>query len=268
MDFVKYHGAGNDFIIIDNRNNNFFPNKKEKQLQIRNLCCRRTGIGADGFIELTDSQNYDFRMNYYNSDGREGTMCGNGGRCIAAFAWKKRITGKEMIFEASDGLHHAGILNYENNKTLVELKLGNVNNIDIQKKYFVIDTGSPHYVSFVDNLEQIDVYSEGKKIRSDKLFLPGGVNVNFVQPFEDHLFVRTYERGVEDETFSCGTGVTAAAIAAFIKGVECKGKEYPVLTRGGKLFVRFNANNEKNIFEDVWLKGDAVKVFKGKAFIH
>ncbi len=264
MDFVKYHGTGNDFIIIDNRNDNHFTSIYKKQEHIRDLCHRRTGIGADGLIELKSCQDGDFKMIYYNSDGKQGTMCGNGGRCIAAYAWEQNIAGKEMVFEASDGMHKAKILNSQNNITLVNLKMRNVSKIKIEKEYILINTGSPHYVTFVDTLNKLDVYNEGKKIRSDKLFVPGGINVNFVQHFENNLFVRTFERGVEDETLSCGTGAIAAAIAAYINNIEFKTHEYPVLTNGGKLYVRFSAGNKKNTFEDVWLKGNAVKVFQGK----
>ncbi len=263
MDFVKYHGAGNDFIIIDNRNDNYFPKKNVKQKRIRELCHRRFGIGADGLIELKSSTEADFKMLYYNSDGSEGTMCGNGGRCIAAFAWQHMVAGKNMSFEASDGIHKANILNTENNITSVDLQLGSVSKIKIENEYIVIDTGSPHYIAFVENIESLDVYNEGRKIRYDERFMPAGVNVNFVQSFKDHLFVRTFERGVENETLSCGTGVTAAAIAAFLKGIKFEKAQYPVKTKGGELSVRFNTVGKNLKFENVWLTGEAVKVFEG-----
>ncbi len=263
MDFEKYHGAGNDFIIIDNRKNNHFLESNKKHEQIRNMCHRRFGIGADGLIELKNSHKSDFKMVYYNSDGKEGSMCGNGGRCIAAFAWHKGVAGKDMMFEACDGLHQANILDFNKNTTLVDLQLGDVSKINVEKEFIVIDTGSPHYITFVDKLENFDVYNEGKKIRSDKLFFPGGINVNFAQHFEGHLFVRTFERGVENETLSCGTGVVAAAIAAFLKGIKFEKDQYPVKTKGGELSVRFNTFGKNVKFENVWLKGEAVKVFEG-----
>ncbi len=263
MNFAKYHGAGNDFIIIKNPDDNLLSNTNTKQKEISELCRRKTGIGADGLIELKPSQKADFKMIYYNSDGKEGTMCGNGGRCIAAFAWHNKIAGQTMQFEASDGIHEAKIIESLNNTSIVDLQIGNVTNIDIKNDYIIIDTGSPHYIKFANNIERINVYEEGKKIRFDNIFMPQGINVNFVEVFNDNLFVRTYERGVEDETLSCGTGVTAAAIASYIKNIKFKTNDYPVITRGGKLVVKFRENKKKNMFEDIWLKGEAVKVFQG-----
>jgi len=263
MDFVKYHGTGNDFIIIDNRDNNYLKNLNNKQKKIRELCLRRTGIGADGLIEVEASTNSDFKMFYYNSDGREGPLCGNGGRCIAAFAWQNNIADKNMQFEASDGIHDARIIESKNNTVLVDLKISDIFDIFIHNDYMVINTGAPHYVSFIDNLNDVNMYEEGKKIRHHENFFPEGVNVNFVEPFKDHLFVRTFERGVENETLSCGTGVTAAAIAAHLKGIEYKANNYPILTKGGKLNISFKPDKKNKKFKEVWLKGNAVKVFEG-----
>ncbi len=260
MDFIKYQGTGNDFIIIDNRDNKFLTGNKTSL--VKDLCNRKTGIGADGLIELRSSDKYDFKMVYYNSDGKEGTMCGNGGRCISAFAWHIKVADKNMIFDAVDGLHYANILDHNNNSVLVDLKMSDVSQFSIKKDHIIIDTGSPHYIKFVDNLDKIDVYKEGYKIRYSKDFSDTGINVNFVKELDDGLYVRTYERGVEDETLSCGTGVTASAIAANLKNIKYKNSDYPVITKGGNLKVRFKKNDKS--FEDVWLKGEATMVFKGE----
>ena len=208
--FNKYHGAGNDFIIIDNRNM-IFPAGNNRFIE--KLCNRRFGIGADGLILICSDTNSDFEMKYYNSDGSEGSMCGNGARCSAAFAYKNNIAGKTMKLRAIDGFHNATI-----EDDIVTLSMNNVSNIKQGGDYYFINTGSPHYVAFMKNIDTVEVNKEGKLIRNMPEFFPDGVNVNFVELSQDQIYVRTYERGVEAETLSCGTGVTASAIAAVISG--------------------------------------------------
>ena len=197
MHFYKYQGAGNDFIIIDNRMNLFDSDNNER---IEKLCDRRFGIGADGLMLLQNHEQSDFRMIYFNSDGFEGSLCGNGGRCIIAFANQLGIIGKHSRFVAADGIHEAEIVN----PGYVRLKMADIDQIESGDGYYFINTGSPHYVTFVKNLENLDVFKTGRKIRLSNAFRAEGINVNFVEVERNGLFVRTYERGVEDETFSCG----------------------------------------------------------------
>ncbi len=255
LNFSKYHGAGNDFILIDNRKEEIRLTQKE----VAFLCNRHFGIGADGLMLLNYSKEYDFEMQYFNSDGNESTMCGNGGRCIAAFASHLGIIDKTTVFKAIDGLHTAKIIEDKGNIKIVRLQMLDVKEIKKIDNYFLLNTGSPHYVQFVDNVEAIDIVAEGRKIRYDEKFAPGGLNVNFVQIKENHLFVRTYERGVEDETLSCGTGVTAAALAyAFDKNIH----QVSIHTKGGTLAVTFEKQN--NSFKNIYLEGEACFVFEGE----
>lgn len=253
VNFYKYHGAGNDFIILDNRDQQFTAGEEI----ISKLCHRRFGIGADGMLLLEKSDGYDFSMRYFNSDGREGSMCGNGGRCIAAFAYRRLKLNEKITFQAVDGIHLAEILNSGNGVTQVRLKMADVSQIQHGDGYYFLDTGSPHYVAFVENADETDVVAEGKKVRYSPLF-PEGTNVDFVEIKNEKLYVRTYERGVEDETLSCGTGVTASAIAA---SLVIPGTTFGITTRGGNLKVSFT--KEKEHFTDVWLEGPAAFVYKG-----
>lgn len=253
MQFNKYQGSGNDFIIIDNRKGVFDPDDSE--LIIR-LCNRRFGIGADGLILISDHMDYDFEMQYFNADGFESTMCGNGGRCSADFAIKEGIAGRTMRFKAIDGTHKA-----ISEEGIIRLQMNDVRDPGkIDNNYF-INTGSPHYIIFRDDVRNMDVDTEGKKIRWSEEFAPGGTNVNFVQREESGIYVRTFERGVEAETLSCGTGVTASAIATVISGHFDTGT-VNVRTRGGDLSVSMKVS-EKNI-NDIWLSGPATFVFKGE----
>ncbi len=252
INFNKYHGAGNDFIIIDNRDHSFNPGD---QSLIEKLCDRHFGIGADGLILIGSHNSADFSMRYFNSDGKESTMCGNGGRCAVAFASKSGILGKEPSFNASDGLHIARI---SGDKVSISMQ-------DVQppvrvKGNFFIDTGSPHYIVNVPDTGKVDVFNTGKKIRHSSDFSPGGTNVNFVQATENGIRVRTYERGVENETLSCGTGVTASAISsAWEKG---PGKySIGVETLGGKLQVSFEIKDNRAV--SICLTGPAEFVFSG-----
>jgi diaminopimelate epimerase len=251
--FNKYQGAGNDFIIIDNRDSIFNPG--DTQL-INKLCDRRFGIGADGLILIKNTPECDFEMIYYNSDGFEGTMCGNGGRCTADFAIRSGIAGANMTFKAIDGIHDA-----ISQDGIIRLKMNNVNEFRIVNDNYFLNTGSPHYVVFTEELENFDVYNEGKRFRHSKEFLPGGTNVNFVKPEKNGIFVRTFERGVEDETLSCGTGVTASAIASVLSRHFVSGP-INVRTKGGNLKVEFST--ESGRITNIWLSGPATFVFEGK----
>jgi diaminopimelate epimerase len=251
--FNKYQGAGNDFVIIDNRKNIFNPGDSKL---INNLCNRRFGIGADGLILICESSDNDFEMKYFNSDGFEGTMCGNGGRCSADFAIRTGIAGKKLSFKASDGLHKAVSEN-----GIIRLQMNDVKEPRLIKGSYSINTGSPHYVIFKKDIEDIDVNTEGKKLRWSEDFAPGGTNVNFVEIEDNGIYVRTFERGVEEETLSCGTGVTASAIASVLSG-HFDTKTVKVKTKGGNLSVSFNIYG--NSISDIWLSGPATFVFKGE----
>ena len=252
IQFYKYQGTGNDFIIIDNR----LKTVELKEDQIRDLCNRRYGIGADGLMLLNASSEYDFEMKYYNSDGREGSMCGNGGRCLVKFAYDLGIRKPEYIFNATDGIHEAEI----DPDGSVSLKMKDVAEVEVVHGDYVINTGSPHYVKQVRDVMNTDVVKRGQEIRHSDEFEKEGINVNFVQQEEeDLLYVRTYERGVEDETLSCGTGVTAAAIAFYHN--ENGYNNVRVKTRGGMLNVEYDRINDH--FENIWLTGPAERVFSG-----
>ena len=257
IDFNKYHGTGNDFILVDNRNGDEFLNQE----QIALLCHRRYGIGADGFMLLLSSDDYDFEMKYYNSDGKEGSMCGNGGRCISAFAFDMGIIKNTTTFKAIDGLHKAIIKSSKGNISFVEINLNEVQTIRmIADKKYILNTGSPHYVEFIEDLNAIDTMQEGKRIRWDKQFQPHGINVNFVKKHKSTLQVNTFERGVENITLSCGTGVTASAIAASAE-MEDGNYSWDINTPGGDLSVSFVKKNSR--FSNIWLKGPAEKVYAG-----
>lgn len=251
--FNKYQGTGNDFIIIDNRKGIFNPSDSEL---INRLCNRRFGIGADGLILITENQYYDFEMKYFNSDGYESTMCGNGGRCAAEFAIKEGIAGKIMKFKAVDGIHKA-----ISEEGIINLQMNDVKEPGIVRDNYFINTGSPHYIIFKENVKEVDVNTEGKQIRWSEDFAPVGTNVNFVEIAKNGIFVRTFERGVEEETLSCGTGVTASAIASVISG-HFDRNPVDVWTKGGHLSVSMKVSG-KNI-HDIWLSGPATFVYRGE----
>ena len=253
--FYKYQGTGNDFVMIDNRQN-IFPKNNTKLIE--ELCDRRFGIGADGLILLENDNSTDFRMVYYNSDGNESSMCGNGGRCLVAFAKKRNVINNETTFIATDGLHHATI----SENGIVSLQMKDVDQINIQSDYVFLNTGSPHHVTLVNDLEHFDVATNGAKIRYSDLYGKAGSNVNFVNQInENHFAVRTYERGVEDETLSCGTGVTAVAIAMNAIG-KTTANQIELDVQGGKLEVSFEKNN--GVYSNVHLIGPATFVFEGE----
>ena len=254
LTFYKYQGTGNDFIMVDNRLNSF---PKENTQLIEQLCDRRFGIGADGLILLENHTSYDFKMVYFNSDGNESSMCGNGGRCLVAFAKQLGIIDATAEFEAVDGYHYAKIIGDD----LVSLQMKDVDRIAVHQDYSFLNTGSPHHVQLVSDLKNLDVKTEGAKIRYSDLYGKAGSNINFVHQLENDIFaVRTYERGVEDETLSCGTGATAVAIAMHHVG-KTKSNSIDLQVEGGKLSVQFKENN--GVYSDVFLVGPATFVFEG-----
>ncbi len=250
--FSKYHGTGNDFIIIDGRVQKF---DLKNNAFIKNVCHRRFGIGADGVMILENDTEYDFKMLYFNSDGHEGTMCGNGGRCIVSFAYSLGIINEKTFFSASDGIHQAIV-----EKDMIHLKMNDVNDIKVLNDGLLINTGSPHFIKMEKNPFEIPVEITGKEIRHQDRFLPGGVNVNFVSLHENEISISTFERGVEAETLSCGTGSVASAIAfAFLN--NNRNDSYKIKAKGGELNVSFKYHN--NSYTDIWLSGPAALVFEG-----
>jgi diaminopimelate epimerase len=252
--FYKYQGTGNDFVMIDNRQEGF--DKNDTKL-IAQLCDRRFGIGADGLILLENHSKVDFKMVYYNADGNQSSMCGNGGRCITSFANYLGIIKDEATFEAIDGIHHSIIVS-----DLVKLQMQDVKTIEKHEKHIFLNTGSPHHVQMDFDLEIMDIKTEGSRIRYGAPYFKDGSNVNFVKKLTDDTFlVRTYERGVEDETLSCGTGVTAVALAMNYIG-ETEKNLTKLETLGGSLQVSFVKKGDG--YKDIWLIGPAIQVFKGK----
>ncbi len=262
--FTKYQGTGNDFILIDDRNKVL---KSVNAAQIKGLCDRRFGIGADGLILLQDHDQGDFYMKYFNSDGMESSMCGNGGRCISQFAFDLGLENDLITFFAIDGKHQSKFLKDENGLKIISLQMIPVNRVETKNKdSFVIDTGSPHYVHFMaDPIEGIDLNKEARNIRYSNEYKDNGINVNFVNVLSlKEIKIRTYERGVEDETLSCGTGATASALSTaifnnFPDGVHQVG----VHVNGGNLKVKFNYHKNLIQFSDIWLEGPVHKVFDG-----
>ncbi len=252
--FHKYHGTGNDFILIDDRKMSFPAN--DRQL-IARMCDRHFGIGADGLILLQLHETADFRMVYFNADGNESTMCGNGGRCIVAFAKQLGIIDNETDFMAVDGLHHARVIGAD-----IELAMNDVEHIVPGEGFLTLDTGSPHYVKFTESLPADDGFiREARNIRYSGPFKKEGINVNVATGGNGTIQMRTYERGVENETLSCGTGVTAVAIAAHKAGIG-KATDWNIEVKGGRLNVKFDV--EDGAYRNVRLTGPASFVFKGE----
>lgn len=260
--FHKYQATGNDFVLIDNRS----ANRSFTEDEIKKICDRRFGVGSDGLILIENSDEADFNMVYYNSDGSQ-SLCGNGCRSAVEFASSLGIIDKNTSFNAFDGMHQASILKDQT----VRLKMSDVRGIKKLNDAYFIDTGSPHYVRFVKQLDQLNVLEMGRKVRNSDVFKPQGTNANFVELLPDNtIAVRTYERGVEDETLSCGTGVTAAAIAASLAGYS---SPIMVSVKGGNLVVEFKAGapdtglaangNISATFVDIFLIGPAKMVFEG-----
>jgi len=252
INFTKYHGTGNDFIMIDDRSESF--DESDVKL-IEAMCSRRFGIGADGLILLRNEEQHDFKMVYFNSDGRQSSMCGNGGRCLVHFAHSLGVFEASCKFVAIDGDHLGEVLG----DGTVKLKMGDVNEINSDGSDFVLDTGSPHYVQQVHNILEMDVKRDGAAIRYSDKYKVQGINVNFIQLEDGILNVATYERGVEDETYSCGTGVTASALIAHQR--HSIKSPVSIKTKGGELKVHFKKSS--NGYDDIWLEGPAIKVFDG-----
>lgn len=254
--FYKYQGTGNDFIMVDNRN---LALPRHNTELYRMLCHRRFGIGADGFIMVQNKEGYDFEMVYFNSDGNESSMCGNGGRCITMFAHQLGIIGKKARFLAVDGPHDAEI--FDNG--WVSLKMKDVASVEQLGDDYFLDTGSPHYVRFVrEELGDFPLIETAKHIRYNDRFAAQGTNVNIVHHNNGVLDVRTYERGVEDETYSCGTGVTAVALAAHANEKEGAQIVQPINTPGGKLQIMFDKTGPRS-YQNIWLQGPAQFVYSG-----
>jgi diaminopimelate epimerase len=255
IEFYKYQGTGNDFVMIDNRSGFF---SKENVQLIAHLCDRRFGIGGDGLILLENDSDTNFKMVYYNSDGNQSSMCGNGGRCLVAFAKRLNVINDSCTFIATDGLHHATIA--ENGQ--VSLQMIDVPNVKITSDYVFLNTGSPHHVQMVEDLENYNIKEKGAAIRYGELYGKEGSNINFVKQINANTFsIRTYERGVEDETLSCGTGATATAIAMNATG-KTNATSIHMNVEGGKLEVSFD--KKEGHFANVFLKGSAEFVFKGE----
>lgn len=253
--FYKYQATGNDFVMIDNRQNDF---NGSNQALIRKLCDRRFGIGADGLILISNDPLVDFNMRYFNADGKEASMCGNGGRCAVAFARYLNIfQGEHVTFLAVDGEHEAYL-----SAEVVKLKMIDVSKTEEIKEGIFMETGSPHFVEFCSDIDHINVFEKGMKIRNSDIFGPGGTNVNFVEYKDEIVHIRTFERGVENETLSCGTGSVAAALAVSLKYRNDK-KAYPLKAPGGNLVVSFEQKPDGS-FRNIWLEGPASHVFEGK----
>ncbi|MCC7302764.1 MAG: diaminopimelate epimerase [Bacteroidia bacterium] len=256
LPFYKYQGTGNDFIVIDNRKGLFDP--KNKELVIR-LCDRKFGIGADGLMLLQEKQGFDFEMIYFNSDGSQ-SLCGNGSRCITAFALKMGIIRGEALFLTTDGPHNA-----RTDGGIISLDMMDVLHMEQSEGAWILNTGSPHYVKQVHGLPQFPVVAEGRAIRNSERFIKDGINVNFIEAVSENrqnvLYVRTYERGVENETLSCGTGVTACALVAHRLGLASSSGHCVVKTPGGELKVRFKKDEDG--YREIRLEGPAEMVFEG-----
>jgi diaminopimelate epimerase len=252
MNFYKYQGTGNDFVMIDNRQNKI--DKSDLKL-VAKLCDRKFGIGADGLILIENHPEVDFDMIYFNADGTK-SFCGNGSRCAVAFANYLGIIENKTTFNAIDGIHEATI-----NGELIELKMGDVSNVEQGQDYFFIETGSPHYIQYTASVQEIEIVPTAHKVRYNERFKEKGTNVNFVQKVGETLEMRTYERGVEDETLSCGTGATAVALSGAIK----HGLTSPVAIKvqGGDLQIKFNQISD-NEFDNIWLIGKGEQVYSGE----
>ncbi len=255
VEFYKYQGTGNDFVILENRDRQY---DKLTPQQVKHICNRRFGIGADGLMLLNNHPELDFEMIYFNADGNQSSMCGNGGRCLVQFAKNQGMHKSTYHFMAIDGKHEADI----DMRSIVRLKMQDVDKVEYHSGHAILNTGSPHFVKIANNVEDIDVVETGRDIRYSKQFMEEGINVNFVEATdEDEIFVRTYERGVEDETLSCGTGVTASALLNAHN--ENGFNRVEVKTPGGHLSVEFNKIDDEH-FDNIWLCGPAELVYKGE----
>lgn len=255
IQFYKYQGTGNDFVILDNRGQQYDQLTVE---QIGKICHRRFGVGADGLMLLNLHPDYDFEMKYYNADGKESSMCGNGGRCLVKFAYDIGIIRTTYKFIAIDGKHEATV----DIDGTVSLKMNDVHEVKYVDDHFILNTGSPHFVELTPDVMKLDVYEKGRAVRYSPEFKEKGINVNFVEQTKEpfRIIVRTYERGVEDETYSCGTGVTAAALVCHHN--ENGFNRVEIQTLGGDLSVEYDKIGD--IFQNIWLQGPALRVFTGE----
>ncbi len=254
LKFEKYESGGNDFVLIDDRKNNLNLTSQK----IRNICDRNFGVGSDGLIILKKSTKADIKMIYYNSDGQQSTLCGNGTRCLFSFSLGLGIVKKSAKIETSEGVYHATI----SNRNLVSLKMKNIDDIILFDDKAYLNSGSPHHVQFAKDLDKISVKTIGASIRFSERYSPNGTNVNFFNKLSDKKFIiRTYERGVEDETLSCGTGATAVAIAVHAMGLTAQNEIF-IQTRGGELIISFEIS--KTGYKNIFLEGPTRFVFKGK----
>ena len=252
INFDKYHGCGNDFIIVDNLSNTF---PKDSENQIKKFCNRRFGIGADGLILVNHNDKFPIEMIYYNSDGKISTMCGNGGRCFMHYCYNNDIIKNKSEFLACDGVHY-GVVNDD----YVKVSMSDVNGYKKYNDYLFLNTGSPHLVKCVNDVSSFDLINISRNIQKINQF-DKGVNVNLVSRKNDDLYqIRTYERGVEEETLSCGTGAVASALALNILSLV-NSKTVNLDTKGGLLTVDFHKSNSK--YTDIHLSGKVKKVFTG-----
>jgi diaminopimelate epimerase len=252
ISFSKYQGTGNDFVVLDNRDGAYDGLTLG---QVAFLCDRKFGIGSDGLMMLENADGFDFKMRYYNADGQEGSMCGNGGRCLVQFAHDIGIVKQSYQFTASDGPHEAIILD----NGLIKLKMQDVHGVEVHGTDKILNTGSPHFIQYVDGVKEVDVFQQGRNIRYSESFKEAGINVNFVERVGNGIKIRTYERGVENETLSCGTGATAAALASSEKlGPQLTNVE----VEGGVLQIEFDRVGEQE-FNNIWLIGPAQFVYAG-----
>ena len=255
IQFDKYQGAGNDFIILDNRPGKYSPITR---FQITFLCNRFKGIGADGLIMINYNKSSDFQMQYFNSNGYESSFCGNGARCAVAFAHEKKMITSTTTFFAVDGFHAATYIS----PLEVHLKMNEVTEFIFEDNAIITDTGSPHYIKFVKDIDAVDVKKEGAAVRYSDVFMPAGINVNFIEKEDKTNFkIRTYERGVEDETMACGTGAVAAALGIHYSKQSGDANEINLTAPGGNLKVSFDVTEGK--YHDIFLIGPANYVFSG-----
>lgn len=249
LSFYKYQGTGNDFIIINDE-------IELEKSEITQLCDRKFGIGADGLILMSKSKENDFDMNYYNADGSQ-SFCGNGSRCAVMHANYLEWISDTCRFSSNDGIHYAEI-----EQDTVKLSMRDVDFILVEEQGYILNTGSPHYIAYTDDLDNLDLITAAHKIRYNETFKEDGINVNYIESRNGILYIRTYERGVENETLSCGTGVTAAAISHYLEQ-DCNQKKYmqKIQTKGGRLTVSFEKKTKR--FENITLNGPAIQVFEG-----
>ncbi len=259
MIFYKYHGTGNDFVLVDNRKGDITITTE----QVQKMCERHFGIGADGLILVETDPEVDFSMIYYNSDGNVSSMCGNGGRCVVKFARLMGIISENStLFRAADGIHTAKILKDGN----IALQMNVSNDHELYGQAYILNTGSPHYVRFRFGIDRLNMIKEGRNVRNSPKFKREGINVNIVEEMPDRLQIRTYERGVENETLSCGTGVVAAAVSWYFKERKKNNEIVHVETKGGNVAVELHGNEHGKI-ETAWLIGPAREVFIGEVDI-